>query len=197
MNAQMSSKVATGTDLPWFALQIRSGREALVADSLRGKELECFLPLQRCRRRWSDRIKEVTAPLFPGYLFCRFHPQERLPILTTPGVVQIVGRSRIPVPVDESEICAIQALVASGAPHRACAFLQEGDVVQIQSGPLAGISGVLIGFKGNYRLVLSVTLLQRSVAVELDSAYVTALQPAVNESRRNLHLQLHPAAGVA
>jgi len=135
-----------------------------------------FLPLYKCRKRWSDRVKEVEAPLFPGYLFCRLNPQDRLPILKTPGVIQVVGINRTPTAVDEHEIQAIQAMVASGIPNQPWPFLATGDRVRIESGPLSGLEGILIEFKGNHRLVLSVTLLQRSVAVEIDSAFVSSMR---------------------
>ena len=162
--------------LPWFALQARSSQEAGVGHQLSGQGYEWFLPLYKLRKRWSDRIKQVEAPLFPGYLFCRFDPQKRLPILKTPGVIQIVGYNRAPTPIEEAEIDAIQTLVASGLPNQPWPFLETGDRVRIESGPLRGLEGILVEFKGNHRLVVSVTLLQRSVAVELDSALVTSLR---------------------
>lgn len=162
--------------LPWFALQVRARYEQRVADHLDGKGYELFLPLYKCRKRWSDRIKEVEAPLFPGYLFCRLNPQDRLPLLKTPGVIQVVGSHRTPTAVDEHEIEAIQAMVASGIPNQPWPFLATGDRVRIESGPLSGLEGILVEFKGNHRLVLSVTLLQRSVAVEIDSAFVASLR---------------------
>jgi transcription antitermination factor NusG len=161
---------------PWFALQVRARYEQGVADHLNGKGYELFLPIHKCRKRWSDRVKEVEAPLFPGYLFCRLNPQDRLPILKTPGVIQVVGSNRTPTAVDEHEIQAIQAMVASGIPNQPWPFLATGDRVRIESGPLSGLEGILIEFKGNHRLVLSVTLLQRSVAVEIDSAFVASLR---------------------
>jgi transcriptional antiterminator NusG len=161
---------------PWFALQVRVRYEMSVAQHLHGRGYEWFLPFYKCRKRWSDRIKEVQSPLFPGYLFRRFDPQDRLPILTSPGVIQVVGYNRHPVPIDEQEIKAIQSLVASGIPSQPCAFLTVGDQVRIESGPLRGLEGILVRFKGNHRLVLSVTLLQRSLAVEMDPALVTPLR---------------------
>jgi transcriptional antiterminator NusG len=149
--------------------------EGLVTDHLSGKGYEWFLPRYKCRKRWSDRVKETELPLFPGYLFCRFNPQDRLPILKTPGVTQIVGYNRIPVAVDENEIEAIRALVSSGVPNFPCAYLDVGSRVRIESGALRGIEGILTDLKGKRRLVLSVTLLQRSVAVEIDSDAVSVI----------------------
>jgi len=163
---------------PWFALQVRTRHEAGVADQLSGQGYDRFLPLYKVRKRWSDRIKEVDAPLFPGYLFCRFNPHDRLPILKTPGVIQIVGFQSGPAAVDESEIRSIQSLVAAGVPHQPWPFLAAGDRVRIESGPLLGLEGILTEVRSSYRLVLSVTLLQRSVAVEIDSASVTAVGPS-------------------
>ncbi len=163
---------------PWFAVQVRSRQEASVANQLKGQGYERFLPLYKLRKRWSDRIKEVEAPLFPGYLFCRFNPQDRLPILKTPGVIQIVGFQNGPVAVDESEIRSLQTLVAAGVPHQPWPFLAAGDRVRIESGPLLGVEGILTEVKRSHRLILSVTLLQRSVAVEIDAAFVQPLGPA-------------------
>lgn len=159
---------------PWFALQVRGQREEAAANHLEGKGYELFLPMYRSRRAWSDRVKEVELPLFPGYLFCRFDLLDRLPILQTPGVISIVGHGRMAIAVDEGEIRAIQTLIASGLPNRSWPFMKTGDRVQIQSGPLRGLEGILAGFKKNY-VVLSITLLQRSVAVEIDSCCVTAV----------------------
>jgi transcription antitermination factor NusG len=172
---------------PWFALQVRTRREAVVADYLEGTGYEWFLPLCQSRRHWSDRIKEVEVPLFPGYLFCRFNPQDRLPILKTPGVIQIVGYNRSPIPVDENEIAAIQRLVASGIPNQPWPFLAVGDRVTIESGPLRGLEGILTSLKGDHRLVLSVSLLQRSVAVEIDSAFVASLRAASGVHRESVY----------
>lgn len=159
---------------PWFALQVRTRHESGVASYLDGQGYEWFLPQYKVRKRWSDRVKVVEAPLFPGYLFCRFNPEDRLPILKTPGVTQIVGNHRAPVPVDESEIDAIRTVVESNVPNKPHPYLQSGSKVRIESGPLRGLEGILMDFKGNRRIVLSITLLQRSVAVEIDSALVAA-----------------------
>lgn len=168
----------TIAQLPWFALQVRAKHELGIADSLRGRGYDPFVPLYQCRKFWSDRIKVVDAPLFPGYLFCRLNIQDRLPVLMAPGVIQIVGQKHRPVPVDEAEINAIQTMVMSGLPNEPWPFLQVGDRVRIEGGPLRGIEGVLVDVRGAHRLILSVTLVQRSVAVEIDSAFVKSLRPA-------------------
>lgn len=114
----------------------------------------------------------MELALFPGYLFCRFDPLVRLPVLKTPGVIQAVGCNRTPVAIEEKEIQAIQRMVESGLPTQPWPYLAIGDRAQIRSGALRGLEGILVSVKGNRRLVLSVTLLQRSVAVELDSGAV-------------------------
>jgi transcription antitermination factor NusG len=158
--------------LPWFALQVRSQRETHVADQLSAKGYESFLPLYTCRKRWSDRIKKIELPLFPGYLFCRFDPYDRLPILKTPWLLRIVGFNHIPSPVDDDEIGSVRILIASGAAAQPWPFACVGEGVRIESGPFRGVTGVLTQIKGNNKLVVSITLLQRSVAVEVDSALV-------------------------
>jgi transcription antitermination factor NusG len=139
---------------------------------LDARGFESFLPLYKSQRRWSDRIKEIDLPLFPGYVFCHFSAMNRLPILTVPGVVQVVGIGKIPAPIDDTEIAAIQVAVKSGLPSEPWPSLCVGHRVRIEHGPLLGIEGTLLGFRGHSRLILSVTLLQRSVAVQVDEAWV-------------------------
>jgi transcription antitermination factor NusG len=152
----------------WYALRIKSRHERIVAAALYGKGYEVFLPLYRDRRRWSDRMKELELPLFPGYLFCRFDVAKRLPILTTPGIVQVVGVGKTPLPIEDTEIAAIQSIVISRLNAQPWPYLQVGQRVRIEQGPLTGLQGILIALKKTHRLVVSVTLLQRSVAVEVD-----------------------------
>jgi transcription antitermination factor NusG len=171
-----SEAAGESTPVSWFALQVRGRQEFNISENLGSNGYEWFLPLYKCSKRWSDRIKQVDTPLFPGYVFCRFNPLDRLPILKIPGVIQIVGFNRQLVAVDENEIRAIQALVASGIPNHPYPYLEVGDRVRIESGPLRGLEGLLVEFQGNHQLVLSVSLLQRSVAVKIDSASVTSLR---------------------
>lgn len=133
---------------------------------------ECFLPKHRVLRRWSDRMKEREQPLFPGYLFSRFDFQNRRPLVMTPGVIQVVGGGRTPVPIEQSEIDGIQQAVASGLPSQPWPYLEAGKRVKLIYSKLSGLEGILVNFKGNHRVVLSVTLLQRSVALEVDLSWV-------------------------
>lgn len=164
----------------WFALRVRSQHEKIVASVLRSKGYEEFLPLYHCRHRWSDRIKVIARPLFTGYVFCRFDLNKRLPILVTPGVLLIVGIAKTPLPVEDSEIAALQSIVKSGFQAEPWPYLQVGQRVRIERGSLEGVEGVLLAVKKPHRLVVSVTLLQRSVAVEIDEAWATPIGTARN-----------------
>lgn len=156
---------------PWYALQVRPRFEKAIASALLNKGYEGFLPLYRHRRRWSDRIKEVQVPFFPGYLFCRLDLNKRLPVLTTPGVKKIVSIGSEPHPVDDSEIEALQATVVSGLQAEPRSYLNIGQKVRIDHGPLSGIEGILTSLKGLSRLVVSVHLLQRSISVDIDESW--------------------------
>ena len=147
---------------------VRTRFEGQVSTTLRAKGYEEFLPLYRCKRRRSDRVKELELPLFPGYLFCRFNVNDRLmPILTTPGVISIVGAGRTPVPVSDKEIEAVSVITRSGLPVQPWPSLAVGSRVLIEQGPLAGLVGTAINVDKKYRLVVSVELLQRSLSVEI------------------------------
>lgn len=147
-----------------------------MAVHLAGKGYEWFLPTYMSRRQWSDRIKKSELPLFPGYLFCRFNPLDRLPILATPGLLSIVGIAKTPIPVDEVEMKAVRTLVGSGLPFQAWPYFKIGQRVRIEYGPLCGLEGILLSVKGSHRIVVSVNLLQRSVAAEIDSTWVSPIQ---------------------
>jgi transcription antitermination factor NusG len=164
------AEVAAGS--PWFALHVRSRCEKTVAASLHSKGYDQLLPLYRSRNRWSDRVKDVDLPLFPGYVFCRFDPTRRLGVLTTPGIVAVVGLGKAPQPVEPAELAAIQALASSGLPAVPWPYLKTGERVLIEHGALQGVEGILTAVKKELRVVLSVTLLQRSVAVEIDRSLI-------------------------
>ena len=148
----------------------------MIVTQLETQGFECFLPKYKSVREWSDRKKEVEQPLFPGYVFCRFEYSQRRPIVVTPGVLQVVGCGRSPMPVEQREIEAIQFAIASEVPSQPWPYLAIGERVRIHMGKLSGLEGILVNFKGNHRVVLSVSLLQRSVALEVDLAWVTSLE---------------------
>jgi len=166
-NASIDATYSAGAS-EWFALQVRTRWERTTAELLRGKGYETFLPTYKMRRRSSGQFKEVEAPLFSSYIFCSFDVHKRLPILVTPGVMAVVSCGKIPVPVDPSEIDAIQAIVRSGIAAQPCPYLEIGQRVRIEDEALQGIEGILVRFKGCHRVVLSVSLLRRSVVLEID-----------------------------
>ena len=175
--ATPSVAVRPGGNLLWYAIRVQSKFENLASATLRGKGYEEFLPLYRSRRRWSDRVKELDLPLFPGYLFCRFDVNSRLPILTTPGVVSIIGAGKTPVAVSDDEIAAVQAVVRSGLPAMPWPCLTVGSRILIERGPLTGLEGIALDVNRKYRLIVSVALLQRSVAVEIDREWARPILP--------------------
>jgi transcription antitermination factor NusG len=162
----------------WYVLHLRPRFEKCVQAHLEAKGYEVFLPTFESRRRWSDRIKTISSPLFPTYLFCRFDYSSRFPILVTPGVQGIVSTGRIPSTVDPQEISRIRQVLASGLTTRPCPYLKTGEIVRIETGPLEGLTGCVIREKSSDRLIVSVTLLMLSFSVEIDRRWITSLEAA-------------------
>lgn len=150
----------------WYAIRVKPRFEKAVSLGLRGKGYEEFLPLHKARRRAPSRTRIVDLPLFPGYLFCRFEETHRLPVLTTPGVFHIVTRAGQLVPVPDEEIGSLQMMLRSKLPIEEVPY-SPGDKVKIVTGPLAGVEGSVSRIKDKYRVVVSVAMLERSVAVEV------------------------------
>jgi transcription antitermination factor NusG len=144
---------------PWIAVQVRARAEKSVTRHLEHRGYECFLPLR-------DGV-----PLFGGYVFCRFARSAGGPLVTTPGVTRIVSFAGAPAVIDDDEIAAIRRALASGLPVTA-ATVQAGDAVSVVHGPLRGVRGTVLHAGGRRFLVLSITLLRRSVAVEVDATWV-------------------------
>ncbi|MCU1326051.1 MAG: transcriptional activator RfaH [Bryobacterales bacterium] len=160
-------------DLAWFALRIRPKFARVASQALSGKDYETFLPVYSSCRQWSDRRKLVDLPLFPGYLFCRFNPRDRLmPILTTPGVIAIVSAGHDPVSIPDGEVEAIKTIIQSGLPAEPWPLLTVGSIVLIDKGPLSGIEGITLDVNRGHRLIVSIPLLQRSIAVEIERHWV-------------------------
>ncbi len=176
-NPQSLSVLPSGGDvtLPWFALRTRSNFEKVAAVALENKGLLPYLPTYKSRRRWSDRVVVADTPLFQGYVFCRFDPLNRLPVLTTTGVISIVGCGTEPASIDDREIDAIDAILRSGLATEPCPFLREGQKVRVRRGALIGVEGILTKKKSDFRLVISVTMLQRSIAVEIDREWIEVI----------------------
>jgi transcription antitermination factor NusG len=154
----------------WYAAYVCSRHEKRVASQLEERGVNCVLPLYRSVRRWKDRRKELDLVLFPGYVFVQIELRERLRVLQLPGVVRFVSFNSWPAPLAEGEIERISDALSSGvraAPHP---YLKVGRRVRIRWGPLAGAEGILLRRKDNFRVVLSIDLIKRSVAVEVDEA---------------------------
>jgi transcription antitermination factor NusG len=159
-------------DLPWYALQIKTRQEKDVERLLQGRGYITFLPTYESIRSWSDRKRKISLPLFPGYLFCRLDVNHRLPVLQTPGVFRITGTGQAFTPVEPSEIESIERAIRLKVRCEPCPFLKVGRKVRIVEGSLRGMEGILLEVRKQFRLVVSVQLLQRSVALELDTAAV-------------------------
>jgi transcription antitermination factor NusG len=146
-------------------------KEKIAAQTLRERGFEDFLPLYTSSRRWSDRMKKVESPLFPGYVFCRFEIRARATLLKTPGVISIVGFGKVPEPIVDAEIAALQTVCRAGLKAMPYPNPKIGSKVRIEEGPLKGLEGILVEDKKT-RLVLSLSLLKRSVAVEINRDWI-------------------------
>jgi len=164
--------VTSPAEFPWFAVRVRSNYERTAALHLRSRGFQELTPSYKIERVWSDRKKEVDQPLFPGYVFCRINPNDRLPVLSVPGVLGLLGFGKTPTPIPAQEIERIRAMVESGLMIKPWPFLEVGQSVLIERGPLAGIEGILDDVKGDCRLIVSVQLLQRSVSAEVERDWV-------------------------
>jgi transcription antitermination factor NusG len=156
----------------WYALHTSHQHEKAVASVLSNKGFHTFLPLYDVAHRWKDRTKQLSLPLFPCYVFLRGGLDRRLQVLSTPGVHGFVGWSGRAAVIPEREIQAVTRMLESSLRLEPHPFLKCGDWVRIRSGPLAGLEGILVRKKDSFRLVLSVEMLQKSVAVEVDIAMV-------------------------
>ena len=174
-----AARSPAGTLAPWYAIHVRSKFERTVSIILRDKGFEEFLPLYSAKRKWSDRVKQLDLPLFPGYVFCRIDVSARLlPVVTIPGVLRIVSAGKYPIAVSDLEIEAVQAVLRSGLPAMPWPGLSAGSPVLIEHGPLAGLEGFVLEVNKKYRLIVSVSLLQRAVAVEIEREWVGPLAQA-------------------
>lgn len=151
----------------WFALRVRTRFERSVLLSLQQRGYEAYLPLENQVRHWCDRDKIVGTPLFPGYVFARFDVCRRMPILTIPGMNCIAGVGKTPVPIPDDEVESLKTVLRSGRPVGTCPYLRTGQSVRIIEGPFAGIGGILLDVRSHRKLVVSIELLLRSVAVEI------------------------------
>ena len=160
----------------WYALYTCPRHEKQVAAYLGRKQVDHFLPLYETVRSWKDRRAHVRLPLFPGYVFVHVSVRDRLQVLNVPGVVRLVASNGRPVPVAEDEIEALRHGLADGLRAEPHPFLRVGRRVRVKNGPLVGMEGLLVRRKQKFRLVLSVDLIMRSVAIEVDVADVEPVQ---------------------
>ncbi len=161
------------SELTWYAVYTRSRHEKVVAEELWLRQIESFLPLQERLSRWKDRRKLVQFPLFPGYLFVHTEMRShRLDILRVPSVVRIIGFNGVPEPIPQAQIEAVKNLVFNKIPLDPHPFIREGDRVRIIRGPLRGLDGLLVEKRNRYTFILSIDLIQQSVACEIEAADV-------------------------
>jgi transcription antitermination factor NusG len=159
--------------LQWFALVVKPRFDKAVARALEVKGYETLLPVYRKYHKYANRSKHFELPLFPGYVCCRFDVEARLPILTTPGVIRVLGVQNTPLPLSDTEIHSLQAAIHAQLPVQPYPYVSAGQKVRINSGVLAGVEGIVLGPKPKLRLVLSITLLRRSVLLEVDRDQVS------------------------
>ena len=158
----------------WFAIAVKPRHEKSVAQALDTKGYETFVPLYKHRNRYAARLRDFELPLFPGYVFSRFELFKRLPVMITPGVTRILGVGPNPTPLDPNEIASLRKTLDKALSARTIPFLQTGSKVRICEGPLQGVLGIIVSVRGEPRIVLSATLLQRSVMVEVDSSWLVS-----------------------
>jgi transcription antitermination factor NusG len=166
-----------GVECPsaWYAIYVRHQHEKSVAQILTSKGFEVLLPLYQSVRRWKDRTKTLSLPLFPCYVFLKGGLERRLDILTTPGIYALVSTAGSPNAIPPAEIEALRRAIESGASVEPHPFLKCGDLVRVKCGPLTGVQGILVRKKNLYRLVISVEMLGQAAAVEVDALMVERL----------------------
>ena len=159
----------------WFAVWTRSRHEQVVREQLERKRVEAFLPMITRWSHWKDRKKKIDWPLFPGYCFAKFDPEDVLPILKCTGVVNIVSFEGKPAPIPEQELDSVRLLIGSELQYDPCPMIHEGMMVEVTHGPLKGVVGRLTRKDApKARLVISVNLIGQAVSVEVDAADVKA-----------------------
>jgi len=159
----------------WYAIRVKANREKVTAQALEGKGFEICLPVYQVESHKTRGVQILRIPVFAGYIFSRFDLSNRLPILTVPGVVNIVGFGTEGQPVDPAEMEAILALVNTDSHVMPHPYLPVGLRIRVQAGPLRGVEGVVVEHRDGKRLIVSVTLLQRSIAVDLDREWLLPL----------------------
>lgn len=170
----LASTPSTQCEHPWFALKVRTGSERVAVTALRNKGYAPFSPTRQERRRYSDRVKTVETPVFPGYVFCRFDPSNKVPVLRNPAVEYVLDFGSGPVCIPDEQIEAIRLVLSFGAVP--CEYLRVGQRVRVRYGVLEGTQGILTRASNRDRLVISVDMIQRSVALHIDADLVEPTQ---------------------
>ncbi len=156
-------------DKQWYAIYTRSRHEKIVYELLNDKGIETFLPLRVFLSQWKDRKKKIESPLFPGYLFTRINILDDFTkVITSKGVVKILGTNGTPIPIPINEIDSVKTLLKSGLKYDPYPYLKSGMKVQVIRGPLQGIIGKINERLGKYKLLISIELIKRSISVEID-----------------------------
>jgi transcription antitermination factor NusG len=161
-----------GAKLNWHVLYTCARHEKCVAQQIEQRSISCFLPLYRSVRRWRDRRKELELALFPGYVFVRLAPEDRLRVLQLPSAVRLVSFNGVPAVLPEAEIEHLRQRLSRGACVEPHPYLRAGRRVRVSGGPMQGLEGIIVRRKDHCRVVFSLDLIMRSVAVEVDEADV-------------------------
>ncbi len=185
-----SERTENSVELRWFAARVRSNQERVALAHLSERGYEPFAPSFKSERRWSDRTKLIEQYLFPGYIFCRFDPQNRRAVLTAPGIIDLVGFGKAPQPIPDEEIQRVRTMVESGLLVSPYPFVEIGQTVLIERGPLAGLEGIVVEAKGRFRLVVSINLLQRSVSAEVERQCIRAIRAVGHLTTSTSNVQL-------
>lgn len=159
----------------WYAAYTSARHEKRVAEHLRQREVECFLPLYETIHRWNNGRHRVQLPLFPGYVFVRICLRDKLRVLQAPGLAQLVSFNGAPAPLPETEIDTLRNALSAGVFAQPYRYLTVGSRVEICRGPLQGLRGILLRHQGQFRVVLSVEMILRSIIVEIDAGDVLSL----------------------
>jgi transcription termination/antitermination protein NusG len=160
----------------WYAVSTSANHEKRVAEQLAVRTVEHFLPTYASVRHWKDRRVTLQLPLFPGYVFVHLELRGRLSVLQIPGIARLVGFGGRPAALPQQEIDALRVGLMCGLRAEPHPFLNKGRRARIKQGPLAGFDGVVLRWKGHWRVVLSLSLIQRSIAVDVDAS---SLEPVM------------------
>ncbi len=165
----------------WYAVTTYPRHEKVVAEQLQSREIESFLPLATTPSRWKDRTVLIDRPIFPGYVFTRIDLRDRQHVLSIPSVVKMLSFNGAAAPIEDAEIGAVRLCLQCGTDPKPHPFLQAGEKVRVKSGALSGLEGLVTRHKNQYRIVVSIALINQSVAVEIDA---DMLEPIGNLSHR-------------